>query len=146
MGIEGAIGIRNINMRLLVTIGNDIDGPAQCIGSQANRYYALKNLDTLCIIDWNIIELKGGAKVIYRHAVDKELHLVALKAINGKVHARANPAAFAYPDTGNTVKGIAKVQRSGVQLFGIHNIYVKSFFFNFTQLTFPRNDDRLHFV
>src|SRR5690606_963750 len=82
MGIEGSYAIRDIEV-VEVASGNHVDGSAEGIGAQRNRYDTFINFNSFCHIRRKVVERERRTKVIHRDSVEKKLEGLAAEAVQG---------------------------------------------------------------
>ena len=113
VGVERAIGIGGIEGEGPgVLRGDDVDDAAYGIGAEGDGHDALVHLDTLGIIDGQVVQAHGRAAAFVGHAVHEDADVAAAEAVDEQVAVGAHTAALPQSEAGQGADGRAATVRS----------------------------------
>ena len=130
VGVERPVGVGGIEKPVAaLLVGNDVDNPADGVGTEADGYDPLVDFDAVGKADGYVVEPEGAAHPLLRHAVDEYLHVLAAESVEHELHVGAHAARFAQLHTRGFGQGVAQVLGRVAHLAGIdrHGVVGRTF-------------------
>lgn len=102
VGVERAVRIRGIGKPTeFPLVGDDIDDPAQGIGTETDGNHPTVDLDAFGEVHRQVVQIEGCSGSFLRYAVDKDLDVFARKTVEHELHVRTHSARLAQLDARN---------------------------------------------
>ena len=121
VGVERAVGVGRVEKPVAaLLVGDDVDYPADGVGTESHRHHSLVHLDALGKVYRDIVQPERTAHSLLRHPVDKHLHVLAAEAVEHELHVRPHAARLAQLDSRGLGQGVAQVFRRVLHLAGIY--------------------------